>query len=163
VFLVRQPLASVFVAAKSKTDREGLLKLKPQILEELNVKDIDFVDTSEELNKPGYANMTEGELCVGVCTEISNDLLSEGMAREIVHRLQTMRKSAGFEIADYIDIYFEGDEYIQQVLKDTGEYINQETLSKQLISGIPDSDVYNESFKLSGHPIRLAVKKISSN
>jgi isoleucyl-tRNA synthetase len=160
---VRQPLASVFISAKSKTEREGLLKLKPQIIEELNVKDIDFVDTSDEINKPGYANMTEGELCVGVCTEISNELLSEGMAREIVHRLQTMRKSAGFEIADYIEIFYEGDEYIQQVLKETGEYINQETLSRQLIAGIPVSDIYNESFKLSGHTIRLAVKKISAN
>jgi isoleucyl-tRNA synthetase len=158
---VRQPLAKVVVAVKSKTERRGLINLKPQILEELNVKDIEFVDTPEELNKPGYANMSEGDLCVGVCTELSNDLVNEGMAREIVHRLQTMRKSAGFEIADYIETYYEGDDYIRQVLKETEDYIKQETLSKQLAMGIPDTDAYSESFKLSGHVMRLAVKKSS--
>jgi isoleucyl-tRNA synthetase len=158
---VRQPLEKVAVAVKSKTEREGLIKLKPQILEELNVKDIEFVNSSEELNKPGYSSMVEGDLCVGICTEISSELLSEGMAREIVHRLQTMRKSAGFEIADYIEIYYEGDEYTTQVLKETSDYIRGETLSKQLIQGIPETNVYSESFKLSGHAVRLAVKKVS--
>jgi isoleucyl-tRNA synthetase len=105
--------------------------------------------------------MVEGDLCVGICIEISSELLSEGMAREIVHRLQTMRKSAGFEIADYIEIYYEGDEYTTQVLKETSDYIRGETLSKQLIQGIPETNVYSESFKLSGHAVRLAVKKVS--
>ena len=61
--------------------------------------------------------MTEGDTAVAVCTEISPELAGEGMAREIVHRLQTMRKSAGFEIADYIVTYYEGDDYIQQVMR----------------------------------------------
>ncbi len=52
------------VAIKSKTDREGLEHLKPQVLEELNVKDIDFVDTAAELEKPGYTVMTEGDVAV---------------------------------------------------------------------------------------------------
>jgi isoleucyl-tRNA synthetase len=158
---VRQPLAKVVVAVKSKTEREGLINLKPQILEELNVKNIEFVDSSEELNKQGYTNMTEGDLCVGICTEISNELANEGLAREIVHRLQTMRKSAGFEIADYIEIYYEGDEYLNSVIKDTAEYIKQETLAKQLVSGTLETGTYSESFKLNGHTLLMAVKKIS--
>jgi isoleucyl-tRNA synthetase len=157
---VRQPLAKVAVVVKSKTEREGLMKLKPQILEELNVKDIEFVDNSEGLKSPQFASMTEGDLCVGVCIELSDQLVNEGMAREIVHRLQTMRKSAGFEIADYIEVYYEGDEYMKQVLSETADYINQETLSRKLASGIPETGVYSENFKLSGHAIRLAVKKI---
>jgi isoleucyl-tRNA synthetase len=158
---VRQPLAKVCIAIKSKTDREGLMKLKLQILEELNVKDIDFVDTSEELNKSGFTCMSEGDLNIGVCTDISDQLLNEGLAREIVHRLQTMRKSAGFEIADYIEIYYEADDYLKKVLDETSDYINQETLSRKLEVNIPETGIYSESFKLNGHPIRLGVKKIN--
>ncbi|MBP1707401.1 MAG: ileS [Chloroflexi bacterium] len=156
---VRQPLARVVVAVKSKTDREGLEHLKPQILDELNVKDIDFVDSAAELEKPGYITLAEGETAVAICTEISPELAGEGMAREIVHRLQTMRKSAGFEIADYISTYYEGDDYIQQVIGGFSAYIRQETLSRQLVSGVPQQGTYAENFKLSGHAMRLGVKK----
>ena len=156
---VRQPLARVVVAVKSKTDREGLEHLKPQILDELNVKDIDFVDSAAELEKPGYITLAEGETAVAICTEISPELAGEGMAREIVHRLQTMRKSAGFEIADYISTYYEGDDYIQQVIGGFSAYIRQETLSRQLVSGVPQQGAYAENFKLSGHAMRLGVKK----
>jgi isoleucyl-tRNA synthetase len=158
---VRQPLSNVTVAVKSRTDREGLEHLKPQILEELNVKDIIFVESAAELEKPGYVVTCEGDVSAAVCTEISPELAGEGMAREIVHRLQTMRKSAGFEIADYILTYFEGDEYIQQVIKDFAGYIQQETLSRQIVSGVPQQGAFIESFKLVGHALKLAVKKES--
>ena len=123
------------VAIKSDTDRTGLEHLKSQVLEELNVKDIRFVDTAAELEKPGYAVMIEGDVAVAVCTEVSSELAGEGMAREIVHRLQTLRKSAGFEIADYIVTYYEADDYVRKVMQDFADYVKQETLSRQLVSG----------------------------
>ena len=82
------------------------------------------------------------------------------MAREIVHRLQTMRRSAGFDIADHIITCYQGDDYIKQVMTDFADYIKQETLSQQLIEGIPDGDVFTESYKLSGVEVLLAVKKL---
>jgi isoleucyl-tRNA synthetase len=158
---VRQPLSRVVVAVKSRTDREGLMKLKLQVLEELNVKDIGFVDTTGELNQPGYTCILEGENGVAVCTAVSPELEMEGMAREVVHRIQTMRKSAGFEIADQIATYFEGDDYIQKVMQDTAsvDYLKQETLSRELLAGVPPEGVYVESFKLGGHQVKLGVKK----
>jgi isoleucyl-tRNA synthetase len=148
---------------KSKTDRECLDRLKPQILEELNVKDIEFADVASELERPGYVALAEGDVCVGVCAEISAELEMEGMAREVVHRIQTMRKSAGFEIADHITTFYEGDDYIQQVMQDpvSAQYIKQETLSEALSPGVPQEGVYSENFKLNGHAIKLGVKKKS--
>ena len=71
------------------------------------------------------------------------------MAREIVHRLQTMRKSAGFEeIADYITTYYQGDDYVKQVMADFADYVKQETLSRILIDGKPEEGAYSETFKL---------------
>jgi len=95
-------------------------------------------------------------------TRISPQLAAEGLAREIVHRLQTMRKSAGFEIADYINTYYQGDDYVKQVMTDTNlaGYVKQETLSRSLIDSQPEVGVYTESFKLSGHTILLGVKKL---
>jgi isoleucyl-tRNA synthetase len=158
---VRQPLVRVTAAVRSRTDRESLEQLKPQILEELNVKDMDFVDTAEELQRPGYAVMAEGDMAVAVCTELTPELEMEGMAREIVHRIQNMRKSAGFEIADHITTWYEGDEYIQKVMQDSvsADYIKQETLSERLEPGVPASGAYAESFKLSGHPVRIGVAR----
>jgi len=122
---VRQPLAKVVVALKSRTEREGLEHLKLQVLEELNVKNLEFVDNADLLDKNDYASISEGDLTVAVYTRMTDELIGEGMAREIVHRLQTMRKSAGFDIADYILTYYEGDVYITRVMHDFADYIKQ--------------------------------------
>ena len=157
---VRQPLTRVVVAVKSATDREGLKHLKDQVLEELNVKDMEFVDTAEEIAKDGFALAVEGDITVAVSTEIPPELAGEGMAREIVHRLQTMRKSAGFEIADYIVTYYEGDDYVRKVMQDFSDYIKQETLSRQLIESGPEAGAFAENVKLGGHAMKLGVKKV---
>jgi isoleucyl-tRNA synthetase len=73
-----------------------------------------------------------------------------------------MRRSAGFDIADHIETYYEGDEYIRRVMTSdtTAEYIKQETLSRQLTEGLPAGVDYRETFKLSGHEVLLGVKKV---
>jgi isoleucyl-tRNA synthetase len=175
---VRQPLACVVVSGR-RSAKENLERLKPQILEELNVKDLKtdsfsnvmklegkgyvVVSAKERtLDKEGEAQFTHGVSLVAISTEISPELAAEGMAREIVHRLQTMRRSAGFEIADSIITYYEGDDYIRGVMTDEGlaGYIRQETISRELASGIPDDADFKEAFKLSGHNLRLGVKRL---
>jgi isoleucyl-tRNA synthetase len=160
---VRQPLSKIVVVVKSRSERESLNKLKSQIIEELNVKDIECVESYDDLNKLDYACMTEGDLSVGLCTLVSEELEREGMAREIVHRIQNMRKTAGFEIADYILTYWEGDDYLAKVVLDkvSADYIKNEVLARELNAGVPAEGVYSESFKLSGHEIKLGVKKAS--
>jgi len=104
---------------------------------------------------------SDGGYAVAVPTEISPELQAEGMVRELVHRLQNMRRSAGFDIADHITTFYQGDEYIRQIM-DNAElagYIRQETLSRELVEGVPE-EVFTESFKLSGHEILLGVKKL---
>jgi len=156
---VRQPLAKVVVSVSSGDERESLEKLKPQVLEELNVKGLEFVDDVAELDKPGYVVSSEAGYTVAVPTEISPELVAEGMAREIVHRLQTMRRSAGFDIADYIITHYQGEAYIRQVMADFSNYIKQETLSRQLIEGVPEEGVFTESHKVGGYDILLGVKR----
>ena len=85
------------------------------------------------------------------------------MAREIVRRLQTMRRSAGFDIADHIETYYEGDDYINQVMAEPAlaDYIKQETLSRKLAEGLPGEVDFKESYKLSGYQVSLGIKRLA--
>jgi isoleucyl-tRNA synthetase len=157
---VRQPLAHVMVSVVNNDEQKSLERLKPQILGELNVKNLELIDSIAKLDKQGYLVSAEGNYAVAVPTEISSKLQAEGLAREIVHRLQTMRRSAGFNIADHIDTYYQGDVYMRQVIIDFTDYIKQETLSRQLIEKVPEEGAFTKSFKLNNYDILLGVKKI---
>jgi isoleucyl-tRNA synthetase len=109
--------------------------------------------------KEGYAVVDDGGYVVGISTEISSELLEEGLVREIVHRLQNMRRSAGFDIADYIETYYQGDEAISAVINKFADYIKQETLSTQLIQGGSVDGAYEEKHAIDGNDLTLAVKR----
>ncbi len=157
---VRQPLAINFVSVSSWREQKCLERVKPQVLDELNVKNLELVSNVAELDKPGYVVSSDGAYGVAIPTEISPALAAEGMAREIVHRLQTMRRSAGFDIADHIVTYYQGETYVRQVMEDFADYIKQETLSRQLVEGVPEEGVFTESYKLGGYDILLGVAKL---
>ncbi len=88
---VRQPLTRVVVAVSSVRERQGLERLAAQVLEELNVKTMEFA-AGEDLAAPTMAVSEEAGLAVGMDTDITPELAAEGLAREIVHRLQNMRR-----------------------------------------------------------------------
>jgi len=157
---VRQPLATNFVGIDWK-EQMSLERIKPQILEELNVKELkyDSFENVAALDGAGYVVVSEGAYNSAIPTEISPELQAEGMAREVVRRLQTMRRSAGFDIADHIIAYYQGEAYVRQVMEDFADYIKQETLSQQLIEGAPGEGAFSERYKLSGYDILLGVER----
>jgi len=69
-------------------------------------------------------------------------------------------KTAGFEIADYIVTYYQGDDYVKQVMTNLHSYVKLETLSRNLIEGKPEEGVATETFKLNDHVVVLGVKKV---
>jgi isoleucyl-tRNA synthetase len=155
---VRQPLPRVIIKTRSSKEREALKILCDQITDELNVKDIGF--TSEEMKEDkNLSVIAEGDYQVGVVTEISPELLQEGLAREIVRRIQTMRRAAGLEIADHITTNYLGNGQVDAVMAAFADYIRQETLSKELLKGIPAEVARTEKFKLSGIEVTLAIRK----
>lgn len=164
---VRQPLPKLIVKARSSHEREALKKWAPQLLDELNVKDLDF--TTENMEEgPRLSVTVEGDYQVGVVTEITPELLAEGIAREIVRRIQTTRKAKGFDISDHIVTYYHGVEQVDRVMKVFADYIKQETLSTELvkssdkaIAGVPGNKnaLHVETFKLSGIEVTLGIQK----
>jgi isoleucyl-tRNA synthetase len=156
---VRQPLAKALVKVRSAGEKKALQKLTHQILDELNVKEVDFREAEEISDKPGYASAVEGDYWVSVATELSPELEAEGIARELVRRLQTMRRSAGLDIADHIVTYYDGGDSIQLVMSKFADYIKQETLARELISAVPPDGSYAEKFRISSYEISLGIKK----
>jgi isoleucyl-tRNA synthetase len=112
------------------------------------------------LQGPSLALAEEGGYSVALDTAVTPELADEGLAREIVHRLQTMRKNAGFDIADYITTHYQGDAEIARVLRQFEGYVRQETLSRELAEGPPPEGAYVEEHKLAGQSVRLGVRRL---
>ena len=77
----------------------------------------------------GFAIAQDAGLVVALDTVLSSDLKAEGRAREIVHRVQTLRKEAGLNVADRIQLEFAADEELASVLEAFGDYVRRETLA----------------------------------
>ena len=107
-----------------------------------------------------YIQSVDGPYTIFVDKNISQDLLDEGIVREIVHRMQNIRKAAGLEIADHIKLYCYGDEYIAKVYKDFADYIRHETLADELNGDNVPEGVTPESYNLDGHVVNIAVVKV---
>ncbi len=157
---VRQPLSRLLVKVTAERQKKALRHLAPQVLEEVNVKSLDLVDDMPIAKHKEWPVASESDVMVMLDTDITPELAAEGIAREMVRRLQMMRRSAGFEIADHITTFYQGDEYLNKVIADFADYIKQETLSEQLLDSAPAQGAYEESFRLEGHELRLGVKRL---
>jgi len=86
-------------------------------------------------------------------------LKAEGLAREIVRRVQDMRKKAGFNIEDRITTCYQAQGLLTEVFTTWGEYIASETLTTRLLNAPPVEDAYVEEHLLEGEALVLAVKQ----
>ncbi len=99
------------------------------------------------------------QVTVAVDSNLTPELRLEGLAREVVRRIQAMRKDAGFDISDRIITYYQVSGEFVQVFLEWADYIKSETLTTQLIDGEPPSDVYTESQKVEGSQIKLGLMR----
>ena len=178
---VRQPLANLLVKIRVPAERVYLDQVRPQVLEELNIKDIQVIEddaplvqkvlekagdeTETILSVENYSVSLEGGYMVAVNGDLSDELREEGLAREVVHRIQGMRRSANFDVTDRIVTYYQGPSKFAEVMQGPfSNYIRDETLSNQLVDGTPDSDsnagAATESTKIEGMEITLAVHQV---
>ncbi len=111
------------------------------------------------VDREGYASAEESGYTVVVATELTPELVDEGLAREVVHRLQTMRRNAGFEIADRIVTYYRGDDALRRVMQRFADYVRQETLSLELVDGEPPAGAHVETHTLDGQKVTLGVQR----
>jgi len=104
----------------------------------------------------GFAFAGEGEVGVVLDTHISESLRIEGYAREIISKLQKMRKDSSFEIMDKITIYMTGNDLLKEVAKEYKEYIMCETLAVDI--DFDETRVYTDVM-INGEQLKLAVER----
>jgi len=113
----------------------------------------------ETAQKEGLISQEDGGITVALVTTISNELRLEGMARELISKLQTMRKDAGFEVIDRINVYYTGDDEIRNAFDIFGDLISSVVLAVDIKAGEAPQGAYSESWDINGHEAILAVIK----
>jgi len=107
----------------------------------------------------GLAVASDRLATVAVDTTVTPELKAEGLARELVRRIQAMRKAAGFDIADRITTWYQGSEELAAVFRDWGDYIQAETLTTHLVAGTPLESAYCETHNIDGEQLVIGVQR----
>lgn len=154
---VRQPLSRLMVQVPTQAAVESIERLASEIAAEVNVQ---TVEVTTPALPDGLEVVSERDVTVGLDTTLTPELVAEGMAREIVRRIQTMRKSAGFDISDRIATYYHGGEEIGRIMGGFGDYVRQETLSDELVAQAPPPEAFAEEHKLDGLEVTLGVMRV---
>ena len=139
----------------SKLKKDGKISLKFQDRSvEISSDDIYI----QEKEKPGYAVESENEYQVALSTELTESLEDEGFARELVNKIQNLRKSAGFEVMDRIKIDIQSTDRLFKAVDVFEEYIKKETLANT-ITRKGDSGEFSEELDVNGHKARISVSR----
>ena len=104
-------------------------------------------------SKEGYDAAYLNDNFIVIDTTLNEDLILEGIAREIVSKVQNLRKDSGFEVENRINLYYDGD--LDDVLSKFTDYIKKETLSLDIIKTTLDS----ESYDINGREVKLKVER----
>ena len=112
--------------------------------------------------RPGHEVATDGDLLVAIDTQLDEALMAEGLAREVGHRLQNLRKAAGYQISDRIIASVDGDPDLVARLAPHRDWLAEEILATDLVLGreIEDADRREEA-ELDGAKLRLAVRRLT--
>ena len=113
----------------------------------------DMVDIRIE-NKEGFDVAKENNNFVILNTTLTEELINEGIARELVSKVQNLRKTKDFDVADRIKLYYYGD--IKNVITAFEDYIKKETLTEEII----EDNSLTEEFNINDIIVKLDVKKV---
>ena len=141
-------------AAKKELDANGFLTI------ELNDGKINLLP--EELlidmsQKEGYVSQADHGVTVVLDTNLTPALLEEGFVREIISKVQTMRKEAGFEVTDHITVYEEGNDKIKEVMTKYTDEIKNDVLADDMC--LDAEGGYSKEWDINGEKVRLGVEK----
>ena len=153
---VRQALSELDgSAAKKELDDTGVLKLAlPDGEVDLTAEEL-LIDTAQ---KEGFTSISDRGLTVVLDTTLNDQLIEEGFVREIVSKLQSMRKDAGFNVVDHIEVYHQGSQKIAQVLRDNEQSILSDVLGEACHHD--QLDGYTAQWDINGETTTFGVKKL---
>ena len=106
----------------------------------------------------GYVSEGDNTVMVVLDTNLTPELLEEGFVREIISKIQTMRKEAGFEVMNHIRVFVNGNEKIAEIFAGHGEEIRSEVLADEILPG--QTGGYAKEWNINGEKVMLGVEKI---
>ena len=153
---IRQALTDINgTAAMNELRTNGVLKL------DINGNDVELTEEDlliETAQTEGYVSESDGETSVVLDTNLTPELIEEGFVREIISKIQTMRKEAGFEVMDKITVYADGNDKIQEVMKAHEDEIKSEVLADEMVLG--QTDGYVKEWNINKEAVTMGVKKL---
>lgn len=112
----------------------------------------------EVVQKQGFVSETDKDVTVVLDTNLSPELIEEGYVREIISKIQTMRKEAGFEVMDNIKVYYSGSSEIEKVISKNSAEISGDVLAIEIIAG--KADGYEKEWNINGEKVIITVMKV---
>ena len=153
---IRQALTDINgTAAMNELRTNGVLKL------DINGNDVELTEEDlliETAQTEGYVSESDGETSVVLDTNLTPELIEEGFVREIISKIQTMRKEAGFEVMDKIVVYAHGNDKIQDIMKAHEDEIKSEVLADEMVLG--ETDGYVKEWNINKEAVTMGVKKL---
>ncbi len=141
-------------AAMDEVNETGALKLVLPSGEVVLEKDDLLIDIAQ---KEGYVSESDNKITVVLDTNLTPELLEEGFVKEIISKVQTMRKEAGFEVMDKITLYAKDNTKIIEILDKNGAEIKSAVLATEIVTGITEG--YEKSWNVNGEEVVMGVKK----
>ena len=142
-------------AAMDELNAEGALKLNVNGQEVTLFREDLLIESAQT---EGYVSENDNGITVVLDTNLSEELLEEGFVREIISKVQTMRKEAGFEVMDKIFVTYEGTEKAGEVFAGNAAVIGEETLAVSVEGKTPAG--YVKEWKINGEKVTLGVERI---
>lgn len=140
-------------AAKAELESTGKLKLTLKSGEvELLPEDVDITMSQTE----GFATQRYGNITIALETTLSQELIEEGFVREIISKLQTMRKENGFQVIDHITVYAAGNDKLVDIMSRNEDFLKKVVLADKVVYGSTEGFV--KEWNINGEDITLAVK-----
>ena len=139
-------------------------------MDELNEKGqltFDFDGETVELTKDdllieiaqteGFESGNDGDITVVLDTNLTPELIEEGFMREIISKIQTMRKEAGFEVMDKITVYSDGNDKIAELISKNEDTVKNDVLATEIVTGKIEG--YSKEWNINGENVTFGVKK----
>ena len=106
----------------------------------------------------GYVSESDHTITVVLDTNLTPELIEEGFVRELVSKIQTMRKEAGFEVMDKIRVYAKDNDKIVDIMKNHGDEIKSEVLAEDIVTG--ETKGYEKEWNINSEKVTMAVERI---
>ena len=141
-------------AAMAQLAAEGALTL-PEVDDSIRLTEDDLLITMTQME--GYVTESDAAITVVLDTHMTDELLEEGFVRELVSKIQTMRKEAGFEVTDHIDVVYEAGQKAAEIFEKYGDQIGGEVLAESVKPG--SEGEYAKEWNINGEKVTLAVTR----